>query len=101
MYNIGLNKSYGLDTLVNKNIIIENNSIENGGYGIVSLGIGGLYNVGEGKILRYYNFNNHIINNEIIGQTRAGIYMGYEESSRIANNRIIFHREVISPITKM
>ncbi len=86
----GLNRTYSLDTLVNRNIIIQNNVLEGGGYGIVSLGIGGLYNSGAGQFQRYYNINNHIVGNTIIGQTRAGIYMGYEERSRVANNRIYY-----------
>ncbi len=90
MDEFGLNRTYNLDTLNNRNIVIENNTIENGAYGIVSIGIGALYNASKGQFQRYYNYNNHIANNLILGQTRAGIYMGYEENSRILNNRIHF-----------
>lgn len=90
MDEFGLNRTYNLDTLINRNILIENNTIENGAYGIVSIGIGALYNASKGQFQRYYNYNNHIANNILLGQTRAGIYMGYEENSRILNNRIHF-----------
>lgn len=84
----GLNRSYSLDTIRIHNINIVNNSIVNGGYGIVSIGIGALYNSGLGKFERYYNSNNLISNNEFIGQCRSGIYLGYESDSKICNNRI-------------
>ncbi|HHX54831.1 MAG TPA: T9SS type A sorting domain-containing protein, partial [Clostridiales bacterium] len=90
MDEFGLNRTYNLDTLMNRNIVIENNKIENGAYGIVSIGIGALYNASKGQFERYYNHNNHIANNTITSQTRAGIYFGYEENSRILNNRIHF-----------
>ena len=88
MDEFGLNRTYALDTITIHNIDINNNIIENGGYGLVSIGIGALYNSGAGQFERYYNNNNNISDNMIVGQSRSGIYLGYESDTKVSNNRI-------------
>ena len=83
--NSNLNR---LDTLVNQNNLIEGNDISSFGYGIVSLGVGPLYNQYEARYNRYYNKNNKYNGNIIHDVTRAGIYIGFEETSQINNNKI-------------
>lgn len=75
-----------LDTLVSQNITIENNDISGFAYGVVSLGIGPLMRNGITK--RYYNMNNTYANNYIHNVSRAGIFLGHEESSEISHNKI-------------
>jgi len=81
---------YNLDTLNITNITIENNEISNFGYGIVSLGLGVLDKINgpDVTITKYLNNNNKFIKNKIYNVGRAGIFLGYEENSLIAQNRI-------------
>jgi hypothetical protein len=80
--------SFNLDTLPNANNVIKGNEISGFGYGIVSLGIGPLFNQGEAAYKRYYNKNNEISNNTIYNVYRAGIFLGHEEGSKVVQNRI-------------
>lgn len=81
---------YQLDTINISNIIIENNEITKFGYGIVSLGLGVLDKIRgpEVTITKYLNNNNKFIKNKIYNVGRAGIFVGYEENTLIAQNRI-------------
>ncbi|MCX7909297.1 MAG: right-handed parallel beta-helix repeat-containing protein, partial [Ignavibacteria bacterium] len=80
--------TFNLDTIPNMNNIIKGNEINGFGYGIVSLGIGPLFNAGKAVYTRYYNSNNLIAENKIYDVARAGIFLGYEENSKVKNNRI-------------
>ena len=82
-----INVNY-LDTLVNNNINITNNHFYGGSYGIISLGIGPLYNIAKGYYVGYYNQSNNFSNNIITNQDICGIFTGYEEAVRINNNHI-------------
>ncbi len=77
-----------IDTLPNKNNLIKNNEINGFGYGVVSLGYGQVLMENEGDYKRFYNINNEYSNNTIYNCTRAGMYFGYEENSKILNNKI-------------
>lgn len=77
------------DTLVNRSNVISGNEIRDFGYGVVSLGIGTLYQTGENaKYKRYYNTNNTITENVIYNVSRAGVFVGHEENTVISKNRI-------------
>jgi len=94
MWSIGDNNqvttnSKSLDTLNNANNLIQNNKISGFSYGVVSMGIGTLFNVGKGKYVRYYNNSNTLTGNLIYNVSRAGIFMGNEENSTIKYNRIL------------
>ncbi len=80
--------AYNMDTLVNRNNLISNNKITGFAYGIISLGIGPLANLGTGQKVRYYNRDNIFSGNIIYDISRAGIFMGNEENSIIRYNRI-------------
>ncbi len=82
------NNFYGIDTLTNKNLVIENMEISGFGYGIVSIGAGVLYRGGHAEYTRYYNENNTFGNNIISDVSRAGIFLGYENNTVVKNNRI-------------
>ncbi|MGC9077826.1 MAG: T9SS type A sorting domain-containing protein [Candidatus Kapaibacteriota bacterium] len=80
--------TFNLDTIPNTNNIIKGNEINGFGYGIVSLGIGPLFNAGKAVYQRYYNKNNLYAENKIYDVARAGIFLGNEEGSIVRNNRI-------------
>lgn len=79
-----------LDTLVNKNNLIQNNSISGFGFGIVSLGAGNLKKNDNGVMVYtpYYNTNNTFASNKIYNIGRAGIFLGFENKSTVSNNKI-------------
>jgi len=79
---------YRLDTNRTSYNLITGNEISGFAYGVVSLGIGPLYDEGKSLYQGYYNENNEITNNEIHDICRAGIYMGHEKNSTVAHNRI-------------
>ncbi len=79
---------YKLDTLLIKNNVIDNNEINGFGVGIVSIGMGTLIDSKTGDFKTYYNENNTISNNLIFDVAKAGIFMGYENGSKIEGNRI-------------
>ncbi|HRP02756.1 MAG TPA: T9SS type A sorting domain-containing protein [Candidatus Kapabacteria bacterium] len=85
--SLGINL-FGLDTLTSNNNNITGNEISKFGYGVVSLGLGSLNNVGKQAYINYYNKNNKINNNIISMVSRAGIYLGFEESSEVIGNRV-------------
>ncbi len=85
--SLGINV-FGLDTLLIHDVVLSGNEIRQFGYGIVSLGIGSLNNLDKQAYLNYYNQNNKFVNNTISLVSRAGIYLGYEKSSEVSNNRI-------------
>ena len=62
------------------------NEIRGFSYGIASIGIGALKD--RSRIVRYYNTGTEIRDNRISRVRRAGIFMGYEENSVVANNKI-------------
>ena len=80
--------TFNLDTIPNMNNVIKGNEISGFGYGIVSLGIGPLFNAGKAAYARYYNKNNLIAENKIFDVFRAGIFLGHEEGTKVKNNRI-------------
>ncbi len=82
------NNVYGLDTLLNMHNTILNNEISNFGYGIVSLGIGSLYNPGMAGYKAYYNGMNKFNGNKIFDVSKAGVYLGFEKASEVYRNRI-------------
>lgn len=82
------NNIHKLDTALINNINITENNFLGGSYGIVSLGIGSLYNVRQGGFATYYNNNNAYTKNEFIGIDNAAIFLGYEENTKVAFNRI-------------
>lgn len=79
---------FNLDTLMNHGNIISGNEISKFGYGIVSLGMGSLNNLGKQAFLNYYNMNNKFNDNIIHLVSRAGIFLGFEKGSEIIGNRI-------------
>jgi parallel beta-helix repeat protein len=79
---------YQLDTVPVKNNTIEGNDISGFGYGVLSLGMGELLIERTGDYKRFFNTGNTISGNTIHEVYRAGIYLGYEENSRISGNRI-------------
>ncbi len=85
--SLGTNE-FGLDTLINHNNNISGNEINKFGYGIVSLGMGSLNNLGKQAYLNYYNQNNKFNDNIIHLVSRAGIYLGFEKGSEVIGNRI-------------
>ena len=83
----GMN-SKALDTILINNINIDKNYIEGGSFGIMSLGIGPLYDVRLGYYASYYNINNRIVNNQMNSFDVAGIMLGYEKGTQVLNNEI-------------
>jgi hypothetical protein len=77
-----------LDTITNANNVMSSNEIYGFAYGIVSLGIGPLWDAGKGDYGNWYNKHNLISNNIIHDVTRAGIFFGYEDSTNIIGNKI-------------
>jgi len=79
------------DTLRNQNNVFDGNVIGNFGYGVLSVGAGPLYRVGN-PVNRLYeeynNGNNQFTNNTITDVGRAGIALAYEQNSTVANNTI-------------
>ncbi len=76
------------DTLFNRNNTFEGNVIKNFAYGVVSIGAGPLFRIGNNAYTEYTNQNNRILNNRIDSVTRAGIALVYEQGSEIAGNEI-------------
>lgn len=89
--------NHRLDTLTNSNNLYVNNEISGYTYGIMSLGIGPLFDQGRGVIKPYYNTNNKILSNVIYDVKRAGILVGFEDSCQIRNN-IIYNVTGVSSI---
>ena len=83
-----LTNYFGLDTLLIKDNVIENNTIHGFGIGIVSCGIATLMRSSDGKFDSYYNENNLFMDNKIYDVAKAGIFIGFEESSIIKGNVI-------------
>ena len=81
-------KFINLDTVKNSNNKFEDNEISGFAYGIVSLGIGTLYQTEDNEYRRFYNENNVISGNIIHDVYRAGIVLGFEEDAKVENNRI-------------
>jgi hypothetical protein len=77
-----------LDTIPNSHNTFKNNEISGFGYGILSTGLGALFNTREAKYTRYYNKGNVIEGNIITDVARAGIFVGNEEDLTIKNNII-------------
>ncbi len=86
---------YRLDTNAIAYNQITRNEISGFAYGVVSIGIGPLYNESKSVYERFYNKHNEITHNEIYNLCRAGIFMGHEENSTVAYNRI-YHVESAS-----
>lgn len=79
------------DTLRNQNNNFSGNVISDFGYGILSIGAGPLYRVGnpvDRLYEEYSNGNNAYDNNTISDVGRAGVFVAYEQNSSISNNRI-------------
>ena len=82
--------TYNLDTLCNSYNTISNNMISGFGIGVASMGIGVLEKNIEGTFThtKFYNNNNTISNNEILNTAKTGIFLGFEEDSKVSGNRI-------------
>ncbi|TAL69939.1 MAG: T9SS type A sorting domain-containing protein [Bacteroidetes bacterium] len=87
-YDINGANTFNLDTLPCTNNKILNNEISGYGVGIVSMGVGVLWDAGAAKFKKYYNSDNEIANNLIYNVSRAGIFLGYESNSKVLHNRI-------------
>jgi parallel beta-helix repeat protein len=75
-----------MDTLVNQNNLITKNEISGYAYGIVSIGIGALSR--GGKATKFFNYNNTFSGNLIYDVSRAGVYLGYEDNTKVTGNKI-------------
>ncbi|MBL0333707.1 MAG: T9SS type A sorting domain-containing protein [Chlorobi bacterium] len=82
------------DTLQNNSNVIDNNEIENFAYGVVSTGIGAIYNVSFNSYLEYPNVGNTITNNFIHDVSRAGVAVEYDRKTKIERNTIV---RVVNP----
>ena len=85
----------GLDTVIVENNItyrgnkenkIQNNEITGFGIGVMSIGIGVLKE--RNKLVRYYNSGTEISGNIISKVGRTGVFIGYEDGSKISRNKI-------------
>jgi hypothetical protein len=85
----------GLDTVIvennityrgNKDNKIQNNEITGFGIGVMSIGIGVLKE--RNKLVRYYNSGTEISGNIISKVGRTGVFVGYEDGSKISRNKI-------------
>ena len=85
----------GLDTVIVENNItyrgnkenkIQNNEITGFGIGVMSIGIGVLKE--RNKLVRYYNSGTEISGNTISKVGRTGVFIGYEDGSKISRNKI-------------
>lgn len=79
---------YKVDTVATSNITIDGNIIEGFGYGIVSIGMGPIYQLNSGNVEIIYNRNNKFTNNYITKIAKAGIFLGFEDGAVISGNRI-------------
>jgi hypothetical protein len=86
--SFGMQNTSGLDTLVNRKNVFNNNKISGFSYGIVSMGVGTSIVAGTGKHTRFYNKENTISNNLIYNVSRAGIFLGFEENTIVKGNKI-------------
>lgn len=77
-----------IDTMSNINNEFTGNEISGFGYGIVSIGMGGLYDIQKGRYVNYNGTNNKINGNVIYNVARAGIAIGNEENTEIKGNHI-------------
>ena len=84
----GTTNLYHLDSLPNTNNLIASNEIDGFGYGVVSIGIGPLFDGNRAKYLHFYNHDNLITGNKIQNVGRAGIFVGFEENSTFSYNKI-------------
>lgn len=80
--------NFNMDTLVNYNNVFEKNEISGFAYGIMSMGVGPLFEQGPGKLKEFMNYSNKIVSNEIYNVKRAGIFVGFEDNCLIKNNVI-------------
>jgi hypothetical protein len=81
------NIMYSLDKMNANNNTVQGNIISGFGYGIVSLGMGGMVENGT-TIVPMYNKNNTFDNNYISNVYCAGIFLGFEENAKVSHNRI-------------
>ncbi|MCZ2133101.1 MAG: T9SS type A sorting domain-containing protein [Bacteroidetes bacterium] len=93
--NIFGNNREGLDTVIVENNVVYRgnkqnrfigNEIRGFSFGIVSLGIGTLKQ--NNRLVRFYNTGTEIRDNMISKVRRAGIFLGYEEGSKVTGNKI-------------
>lgn len=84
------NNYYNLDTICSNNITIKDNEISGFAYGISSMGIGCLFYSSEAfaGYQAYYNHHNTFEGNTISNVGRAGIFLGYEDNTKVSRNRI-------------
>ena len=80
--------AYNLDTLYSVNNVISSNEISGFSYGITSLGVGPVFNQYVARYQKFYNRKNQFLNNKIYEVKRAGIFLGFEDSTLVKNNRI-------------
>jgi len=83
-----LNNPLHRDTLRNQNNVFDGNVIHDFAYGVLSVGAGPLYRIGEDAFFEYSNQNNSFINNTITDVGRAGVAVVFEKNSLIGNNTI-------------
>ncbi len=85
--DVVVEKSANLQPVANNNNTISNNEIKNFGYGIISTGIGAYVNE-TSVFFKMYNTGTVISNNLINRVAGAGIFVGFEEGSKIFGNKI-------------
>jgi hypothetical protein len=85
--NSSTEKAWGVSALTNDHNVFEANEIKNFGYGIMSIGIGANLN-SSNMFYSFYNNSNVIKSNIIDRVAGAGIFVGFEENTDIAYNKI-------------
>lgn len=85
--NSATEKAWGVPALTNHHNVFEGNEIKNFGYGIISLGIGANLNASN-MFQKFYNTNNVIKNNIIDRVYGAGVFVGFEDQTDVAYNKI-------------
>lgn len=79
---------FNLPIGVNHHNVIENNEISGYGVGVVSLGLGILYDEELNEFVQYFNHHNEVNGNIISNVSKAGVFFGFESHSTISGNNI-------------
>ena len=82
-----LDNWYVFDRNTSDNNVIEGNIIRGFGYGIFSLGMGGMVN-NQLTVDPMYNTGNKFLNNYIENVNAAGIFLGFEKDAVVSGNRV-------------
>ena len=73
---------------VNANNVVSGNEISGFGYGIVSLGLGAMFNAQVNDFVQYYNHGNSFTGNNIFNVSQSGIFLGFEQNTTVSMNNI-------------